>query len=87
MAYHVSNLGAFGDESLADMNGYIPEDGDGPWDFAVDHGGRETHDEDGDLTEYGEWWEEEGFPDWVEKCERATKRSARALNKWQRDNS
>lgn len=46
-----------------DKNGMIPEEGDAPWDLDWYHGEDETHDEWGNLTDYGRWWESEGFPD------------------------
>ena len=79
MAFHKSNLGSFGDSLPCDMNGYVPEDGDDPWEFAIDHGCQATHDEDGELTDYGEWWEEEGFHDWVASAAEATRASNRGF--------
>lgn len=87
MAYHKSNLGAFGGSITSDMDGYIPEAGDGPWDLAVDHGGLATRDEDGELTEYGEWWEEEGFPEWQEQAIAATEQASEACSEWQEENA
>jgi hypothetical protein len=86
MAFHKSNLGSFGEGLPADMNGYVPEADDGPWDFAVDHGCESTHDEDGELTEYGEWWEEEGFPQWQADAIAATQASEEACGQWQEEN-
>lgn len=72
MAFHKSNMGSYG-SSTCDMNGYVPEATDGPWDFAIDHRTERTHDEDGELTEYGQWWEEEGFPEWRDMAIEETK--------------
>lgn len=83
MSFHASNLGRFGDGLRTDMNGKVPEADDGPWDFAVDHGAERTHTENGGLTEYGEWWEKEGFPAWQAEALEATERSMKALAEWQ----
>jgi hypothetical protein len=65
--YHIHRLGLQATSSNSDMDGYVPEDGDGPWDFTIDHGTEKTHDDDGNLTPYGEWWEDDGFDEWKEK--------------------
>lgn len=77
-----ANLGRFGDSVPADMNFQVPEAGDSPWDFAIDHG-QATHNDDGTLTEYGRWWEEEGFPAWRDEAIAATKLAEAELAKWQ----
>jgi hypothetical protein len=81
VAFHRGNLGAFGTNVVADTNGYVPEAGDSPWQFAIDHGQR-THDDDGNLTAYGEWWENIGFPLWLDGATAATTRSIEALTEW-----
>ncbi len=45
MAFHISNLGAFGGGNAlhADMDGYVPQEDDGPWDLAYDHGCQASH--------------------------------------------
>lgn len=83
MAFHKSNLGSFGGGIRADMNGYVPEATDGPFDLSVDHGTERTHDDDGNLTEYGEWWRDEGFPAWRDEAVAATAKAEAALAKWQ----
>ncbi len=83
MAFHHGDLGAFGEKIPADMDGYVPEAGDNPWQFAVDHGGQRTHDQDGELNEYGEWWEGVGFFLWLGEAIAATTRSVEALAEWQ----
>ncbi len=84
--FHESNMGSYA-PSVSDMDGYVPEaDDDDPWAFAIDHGDQETHDEDGELTEYGVWWEEEGFPEWRDSAVEETERALAALAKWQDDN-
>lgn len=82
MAFHKSNLGSFGANLQSDMDGYVPEADDDPWQFSVDHAER-THDESGELTEYGQWWEDEGFPEWRDEAVAATERSIAALTDWQ----
>ena len=62
MTYHISTLGSYGRRVDHDLNGYVPTADTGPWDMAYDHGSERTHDEDGEVTAYGEWWEDEGFP-------------------------
>lgn len=84
MSFHKSNFGSFGESLPCDMNGYVPQEGDSPWDFAIDHGTEKTHNEDGSLTEYGIWWEEEGFPEWQDKAVQATKQSDKALSEWRK---
>ena len=86
MAFHKTNLGSFGVGLKSDMNGFVLEATDGPWDFVIDHGTERTHNENGGLTEYGEWWEEEGFPEWRDAAVEATAQSTEALSKWQREN-
>lgn len=86
MAFHISNLGAFGGGIPHDMNGYVPEAAAGPWDFQVDHGTESTHDASGELTEYGEWWESEGFPEWRSRAVESTKESIESLSDWQAAN-
>lgn len=85
MAFHKSNFGSFGNLPC-DMNGYVPEADDGPWDFAIDHGTERTHDENGELTEYGEWWEDEGFPEWRDRAVKETEEASKALSEWQNQN-
>lgn len=80
MAYHNSNLGAYAPTEHADMDGYIPEAEDGPWDLNWDHGSERTHNDDGSLTEYGEWWEEE-WPERRAEAVKATRKAERELAK------
>ena len=56
-----SNLGRFAQGLTTDLLGYIPESADGPWDLQPDHRKQATHYHDGTLTDYGRWWEDEGF--------------------------
>lgn len=81
--FHVSRLGAFGASVHHDMNGYVPEAADGPWDFAIDHGGQDTHDPDtGELTDYGRWWEEDRFPEWRDEAIEATRSAHTKTLEW-----
>jgi hypothetical protein len=86
MAYHKTNLGSYGESLQADMNGYVPEAKDGPWDFAVDHGTERTHNNDGTLTDYGQWWENEGFREWRDATVKASEKAQAALAEWQEAN-
>jgi len=64
--YHISNLGLNSNQCPhTDIEGYVPTEDDGPFDLTFDHGSESTHDEDGELTEYGQWWEDEGWPEKV----------------------
>jgi hypothetical protein len=79
--FHKSNLGSFGERLPSDMNGFVPESGDGPWDFCIDHGTEKTH-ADGELTAYGRWWELEGFPEWRDAAVAASDRNSVELDRW-----
>lgn len=85
--FHKTNLGSFGGGIRADINGYVPEATDGPWAFTVDHGTERTHDDDGNLTDYGQWWEEEGFPAWRDEAVEATEQAEAGLREWQQTNA
>lgn len=86
MAFHKSNFGSFG-HGVCDMNGYVPEATDtDPFAFAIDHGTERTHNADGSLTEYGEWWAEEGFAEWKARAIAATEESAAGLEEWRTAN-
>jgi hypothetical protein len=62
MSYHYSNLGHQFKPAYADMDGYIPEELSEWNSLNYDHGGESLYDDDDQLTEYGEWWRDEGFP-------------------------
>lgn len=83
MAFHKSNLGSCGVNVQADINGYVPTADTGPWDLTYDHGSEETHNDDGKLTEYGEWWENEGFPAIKAQAIRVTAEAEGAISDWQ----
>lgn len=83
MAWHKSNLGMYGEGLPADMDGFIPQAGDEAFDLNVDHGAERTHGDDGELTEYGQWWEDEGFPEWQAAAIAATEKAEAALAEWQ----
>jgi hypothetical protein len=85
--YHISNLGSFGGGITHDMDGYVPEQGDDPFAGAWDHGSESTHDEDGELTEYGEWWQDERFPEIVAEAEAATAKAQEGIDEWRAENA
>lgn len=80
--FHKSKLGCFGKGIETDLDGYVPEAGDSPWDFRVDHTER-THEASGELTEYGHWWVEEGFPAWRDEAIVQTQLAIADLARWQ----
>ena len=86
MAFHKSNFGAFGGGLHADMNGYVPEEDDGPFDLSYDHGSERTHNDDGTLTEYGEWWVEDRWPEIVADAIEATQEAQDDLHEWRKEN-
>jgi hypothetical protein len=67
------------------MEGFVPDDGDGPWDLCMEHN-EATHNEDGTLTEYGEWWETEGFPEFQQRGIDQTREANLALDEWLKGN-
>ena len=83
MAFHESNLGSFGDDVQSDINGYVPTEDTGPWELTYDHGTEETHDRDGNITDYGKWWESDGFPGIKAAAIEATEKSEEAIGEWQ----
>ena len=85
MAFHKSQLGAFGENLPCDLNGYVPTEGTGPWDLTYDHGSESTHDSDGNMTEYGQWWEDE-WGDKVTAAVVATTEAEKELEKWRSTN-
>lgn len=80
--FHGSNLGSFAPTEHLDMNGFLPDEDDGPWDLTYDHGSERTHDEDGLLTDYGIWWELERFPELKAAALGAVRSASRALAEW-----
>lgn len=79
---HVSTLGSFAPKGrYIDLDGYIPTEDCGPWELRYDHGTEDTHDADGDLTEYGDWWESEWL-DIVDEAVAATEAAAAAVQEW-----
>ena len=84
MAFHKSNLGSFGfGDVQADMNGYVPTADTGAFELSYDHGTEDTHDADGNLTEYGEWWRDERFPEIKAEAIRATEDAEAGISEWQ----
>jgi hypothetical protein len=86
MSFHVSNFGAAGKclAAFADLRGMVPEHGDGAWTLSYDHGAESTHSDNGELTDYGEWWEADRWPEIVAEAVRATEEAGTALREWQR---
>lgn len=82
MAFHITNFGSFGGNLEADINGFVPTAETGPWELTYDHGMEETHDSDGNLTEYGEWWEEERFPEIKAEAIKATEEAEEGISEW-----
>ena len=85
MSYHISNLGIFGRGIQTDINGYVPTEETGPWDLTYDHS-EDTHRDDGALTEYGEWWEGERFPEIKAAAIEATAKANDEAAQWQEGN-
>ena len=81
--YHKSNLGKFGENLPCDIDGYVPEAGDDAFAGNWDHGTESTHDEAGELTEYGSWWEDDRFPEIVAEAAAASKKAQKAITEWQ----
>lgn len=84
--FHKSNYGAFGNVPC-DKDGYVPEAEDTAFAFEIDHGAERTHNDDGTLTEYGQWWKEDGFPEWRDRAIEATAEASAALIEWQQQNA
>ncbi len=83
--FHHTNLGCFAPVQYADMQGFIPELSDGPWDLTYDHGSERTHNADETLTEYGEFWEE-AWPAIRADAVAATEDANKRLGEWQESN-
>ncbi len=82
MAFHQSNFGALAGGLRADIDGYVPEAGDGPFAGNWDHGTERTHNVDGSLTEYGQWWVEQGYPELLASNIEATAEAQESLHKF-----
>lgn len=79
--FHQSVFGQFAPQTC-DKGGYVPQEGDSPWDFDLDHS-EPTHIGD-ELTTYGEWWEGEGFSEWLDKAKEETKQAELELESWRK---
>ena len=75
--FHKSNLGSFGENLSCDMNGYVPEEGDEPGEFAIDFAGN------GDQEI---WWKSDGFAEWRDDAIEQTKEALAALAEWRKSN-
>ena len=62
MTYHKSSLGNFARSVPSDIDGFVPTAETKCWDMNYGHS-EPTHNDDGTLTEYGIWFEEERFPE------------------------
>ena len=83
MAFHVSNYGLFGRYLPHDINGFVPTEDTGPFDLTFPHEeGEQLHDSKGKLTEYGQWWVEEEWPEIKKTAIEATQDARRNLTKW-----
>lgn len=83
MSFHISNFGSFSKNITADKNGYVPTADTDPWELDYDHGVESTHDDEGNLTEYGDWWESDRFPEIRKAAIKATAQSESAIAEWQ----
>jgi|GEM_PF-4957485 len=81
--FHKSNLGSFGINVTADINGYVPTAETTAWELTYDHGSESTHDEAGNLTEYGEWFESDRFPEIRHEAIKATEKAEAGIADWQ----
>ena len=85
MAFHKSQFGEFGKNLPCDLNGFVPTEDTGPWDLAYDHGSESTHNSEGSMTEYGQWWEDE-WDTKVTDAVVATAEAEKELEKWRSTN-
>lgn len=53
------------------------------WELTYDHGTEQTHGDDGELTEYGQWWEDERFPEIQAEAIEATAKAEAGIADWQ----
>ena len=83
-AFHKSNLGDFGAALPADINGYVPTADCGAWELTYDHGDQPTHDDDGNLTEHGEWWATDRWPEIVDEAIAAAEAAEASVRTWQK---
>ena len=81
MSFHASKFGRYGQAIPADINGYVPTSDTGPYDLSYAHE-EPTHDHHGKLTEYGVWWEDDGFPAIRAAAIEATRAAEPAVAEW-----
>jgi len=84
MPIHKNNFGSFANDIQTDINGYIPIDSDEAFDLDYDHGCELTHDENGELTEYGDWFENDRFPEIKANAKIAIRKAERGITKCQK---
>ncbi len=85
--FHYTNFGSFGNDlkRLADMDGYVPEEGDNPEDFNFphDHFLRDFDDNEDGYEGYAmEKWEAH-----THKAIEATREASAALEAWRESNA
>ena len=75
MAYHHTMLGCFGSDKWADLNGFVPEEGESWKDFCFG-------------AENNECWETnpDAWAEWVAEAEAETALSLKQLRDWQSAN-
>ncbi len=87
MSFHYSNFGAAGTElqPLADLRGYVPEEGDEPDQFEWSHDEYlNDYNDDGDGYDgfAADMWREH-----VTACVAATRRAEQEVAKWRKEGS
>lgn len=82
MAIHITNFGKFETYvyEYADMDGYIPQEGDDWKEMNFDLSGEDLSDPEV-LEYYEEWW-----PEFVENATAAVDEALAALEEWQENN-
>lgn len=87
MSFHKSLLGSFGGSAAAaaDINGLVPTADTTAFELTYDHGTEATHTETGELTPYGEWWQDERFPELKLAAITATEQAEAMVYDWQQN--
>jgi len=86
MAFHISNFGSFASDlkHYADINGYVPEEGDSPEDLNWGHDEFER-----DFDDYGDGYDGYAAEKWSEHVSgavAATEKASVALAEWRAGN-
>lgn len=76
---HISNFGKFQSNlrQYADIDGYLPLEGCGPWELKHDHAFQDND------PEYRTWWEEDRWPEIVQAVKEAIQEANEAIEEWQ----